>query len=82
MVVTNKTTKPPKKHISAIDSKRSPTIAFERMERNENIQAAINNTEAPIVNSSIIVLSDVFKTFREVSTTKQMPNKLEAAFNT
>lgn len=37
---------------------------------------------ATVVNSSMIVLPEMFSNLREVSTTKQSPSKLEDAFKT
>ena len=51
-----------------------------RIDRNENMQLAINKIMATTVISSIMVVSALFSNFKEVSTIKQMPNKLEDAF--
>lgn len=41
----------------------------------------MNMIIATVVSSSMIVLPEIFNSLREVSTTKQSPNKLDEAFN-
>jgi hypothetical protein len=50
------------------------------MERKDNIQLDIKKTIAAVVVSSIAVFCEMFSNFRDVSTTKQSPNKFEDAF--
>ena len=50
-------------------------------DKKENIQLPINSIIAPKVTSSIIVLDVRFSSFKEVKTIKQIPSRLDAAFN-
>jgi len=43
------------------------------------MQLSMNKRIAKVVISSIIVFPDTFNNLREVSTTKQIPNRLEEA---
>ena len=47
----------------------------------DKIQLAINKTIARVVTSSMKVLSEIFITFKEAKRIKQIPNRLEEAFN-
>jgi hypothetical protein len=49
-------------------------------DKKENKQLAVNATMSTVATSSIMVLFDTFNSFSEVSTTKQIPNKLDDAF--
>ena len=53
---------------------------FPRIDKNERQQLVINKIVATIVSSSINVVFENFKIFREVKTTKQRPKRLEEAF--
>jgi hypothetical protein len=79
-VVTNNNDNPARKKISATFSSLPLFLIEPLMDKNERIQAAIKNMMATVVNSSIIVLPEMFNNLREVSTTKQSPNKLDDAF--
>jgi hypothetical protein len=80
-VVTNNNDNPARKKISAIFSSLPLFLIDPLIDKKERIQAAIKSMMATVVNSSIIVLPDMFNNLRDVSTTKQSPNKLEEAFN-
>ena len=79
-VVTNNKDNPARKKISAIFSSLPLFLMEPLIDKKERMQLAINNMMATVVNSSIIVLPDMFNNFKDVSTTKQSPNKLEDAF--
>jgi len=51
-----------------------------RSDKKDRIQLAIKRMMAPRVISSIIVLEVWFNSFREVSTIKHIPSRLEEAF--
>ena len=51
------------------------------MDKNERIQLIINKIVATIVNSSINVVCEKFKTLRDVKTTKQSPKRFEEALS-
>jgi hypothetical protein len=80
MVMINKEKSPRRKMISAVFSNRSLFEALLFSARKENKLLAINMKMAAAVNSSMRVLPVRFNTFSEVSTTKQIPNKVEEAF--
>ncbi len=69
------------KIISATCSYRSLFFVRLRIERKEKSELAMNNKIATVAISSITVDFDTFSTFSEVSTMKQMPSRLEEAFN-
>ena len=79
-VVTNNNDNPARKKISAILSSLPLFLMEPLIDKKERMQAAIKNLMATVVNSSIIVLPAMFNNLRDVSTTKQSPNKLEEAF--
>jgi hypothetical protein len=80
-VVINNNDNPARKKTSAIFSNLPLFLIEPLIDKKERMQLAMNRIMAPVVNSSIIVLPDMFRSFREVSTTKQSPNKLDDAFN-
>ena len=80
-VVINNNDNPARKNISAMFSSFPLFFIEPLIDKKERIQAVIKSMMATVVNSSIIVLPAMFKSLREVSTTKQSPNKLEEAFN-
>jgi len=51
------------------------------MERKESRQLVMKSTTAPAVISSINVFCEILNSFREVSNIKQIPNRLDEAFN-
>jgi hypothetical protein len=80
IVVINSKKRPLRKIRSAIFSNKALFLFFPRMDKNESTQLVINKIIATIVISSIIVFRDMFKIFREVSTIKQIPKRLDEAF--
>jgi len=58
-----------------------PFLMVPLMDKKERMQLAMNKMMATVVNSSMIVLPEMFNSLSEVSTTKQSPSKLEEAFN-
>jgi hypothetical protein len=80
-VVTNNNDSPARKKTSAIFSSLPLFLIDPLIDKKERIQAAIKSVMAIVVNSSIIVLPEMFSSLRDVSTTKQRPSKLEEAFN-
>lgn len=80
-VVTNKSDNPARKKISATFSNLLLRFIEPLIDKKERIQLAINITVATVVSSSIIVLPEMFNNFKEVKTTKQMPNKFEEALS-
>jgi len=81
IVVKNSSERPPKKMISATCSKTALFLFTPLIDRNDKIQLAINKTMAITVISSMMVVSAFLSSFNEVSTIKQMPSKLDDAFN-
>jgi hypothetical protein len=79
-VVMNKRLMPPIKIISAIFSNIMLIASFLRRERNESKQLAIKANIARVVTSSMMVFFEIFRSFKDVSSRKQMPNRLEDAF--
>ena len=73
-VVINSKDNPARKKISAILSSLPLFLIEPLIDRKERMQAAIKSMMATVVNSSIIVLSEIFKNLRDVSTTKQSPS--------
>ena len=71
---------PARKKISAILSSLPLFLMEPFMDKKESMQAAIKNMMATVVNSSIIVLPEIFNNLSDVSTTKHNPNKLDDAF--
>ena len=65
---------------SATRSKKTLFLLMPRIDKNENIQLAINSIIATTVISSMTDVADLLSTFNEVSTIKQIPSKLEDAF--
>jgi len=65
---------------SAMRSSLLSVLILPRIDKKEMIQLAINNIIAAVVNSSIKDFLEMFKIFKEVKTTKHIPNKLEEAF--
>ena len=80
-VVINKSDNPARKKKSAIFSSLPLFLIEPLIDKKERIQLAINKMMANVVNSSMIVLPDMFNSLRDVSTTKQSPSKFEEAFN-
>lgn len=80
-VVINKRDNPARKKISATFSSLLLLLIEPLIDKKERIQLAINITVATVVNSSIIVLPEMFNNFNEVKTTKQIPNKFEEALS-
>ena len=78
-VVMNRRNNPDRKIKSAIFSRDA--FLFPRIERNENKQDAMNRMMAMVVISSMIVVWEIFITFKEVSRIKQIPSKLEDALS-
>ena len=82
ITVVKSAVSPIKKIISAIRS-YSKLFSFNvLMEKKEKIQLAIKKMVAIAAMSSIIVVADNFRIFREVITIKQIPKRLLAAFKT
>jgi hypothetical protein len=79
-VVMNKRLIPPIKIISAIFSNIMLIASFLRRERNESKQLAIKANTARVVTSSMMVFFEIFRSFKDVSSRKQMPNRFEDAF--
>jgi hypothetical protein len=79
-VVTNKSSNPTRKKISAIFSSLPAFFIVPLIDKNERIQLVINKNIAAVVNSSMIVLPEIFNSLSDVSTTKQSPRRLEDAF--
>ena len=79
-MVTNRQINPVKKITSATDSYRLLFSDLLRIERKDKILLLMNRIVATEVHSSINVVPFNFKTFNEVSTRKQIPNKLDEAF--
>jgi len=79
-VVKKSRERPPRKIISATCSNNVLLLLTPRIDKKDNIQLAINRMMATTVTSSIIVVSDLLSNFKEVSTIKQMPNRLDDAF--
>jgi Ca2+-binding EF-hand superfamily protein len=79
-VVTNKSTNPVKKKMSAIFSSLPAFFIVPFIDKNDRIQLVINKNMAAVVNSSMIVLPEMLSNLSEVSTTKHNPSKLEEAF--
>lgn len=79
-VVINNNDRPARKKTSAIFSSLPLFLMEPLMDKKERMQAAMKNMMATVVNSSIIVLPEIFNSLRDVSTTKQSPSKLEDAF--
>lgn len=50
------------------------------IERNDSRVLVMNKTIAAVVISSIIDFREIFSTFKEVITRKQMPKRLDEAF--
>ena len=73
---------PTRKIMSAMRSYRSPLFVLLLIAKKESMLLAIKSIIATAVSSSIIVLSPCFRIFRDVSTIKQRPNKLEDALST
>ena len=81
MVVRNRQLRPQRKRISAIFSQSRLLRKLPLIDMKERIQLDIKKIVVPVVISSIKVASDNFNNFKEVSTTKQSPNKLEEALS-
>jgi hypothetical protein len=79
-VVTNKSEMPVRNKKSATDSNLLSIFMFPLIDKKERMQLAINSIIAPVVNSSINDFLEIFKTFKEVKTTKQIPSKFDEAF--
>jgi hypothetical protein len=79
-VVTNKREMPLRKRRSAMGSNLLSVLMLPRIDKKERMQLPINNIIAAVVNSSIKDFFEIFKIFKEVNTTKQIPNKFEDAF--
>ena len=79
-MVIKRQTKPVKKIISATFSYWLPISELLRIERKDKILLHINRIVAIEVHSSINVVPLNFKTFKEVSTRKQIPSKLAEVF--
>lgn len=77
----NRSDNPARKKISAIFSNLPLFLIEPLIAKKESIQLAMNMIIATVVSSSMIVLPEIFNSLREVSTTKQSPNKLDEAFN-
>ena len=71
---------PVRNKISAIDSNLLSVLILPLIDKKERIQLDINNIIAAVVNSSIKDFLEIFKIFKEVNTTKQIPSKLDEAF--
>ena len=56
-------------------------MVFDRMERKDRIQLAMNSTSAKTANSSKNVVPDKCSTRKEVMRMKQMPKRLEDALS-
>ena len=80
-VVINKSDNPARKKISATFSNLLLLLIEPLIDKKERIQLAINITVATVVNSSMIVLPEMFNNFKDVKTTKQIPNKFEDALS-
>jgi len=80
IVVKKSNDRPPRKMTSAIRSKKMLLLLMPRIDKKENMQLAINRIMATTVISSMMDVSDLLSTFREVSTIKQIPTKLDEAF--
>ena len=80
-VVTNKSDNPARKKISATFSNLLLLLIEPLIDKKDRIQLAINITVATVVSSSIIVLPEMFNNFKDVKTTKQIPNKFEDALS-
>jgi hypothetical protein len=72
---------PLRKEYSAIVSYKTACFVLLRIERKAHKQLLINNTKHTAVMLSIIVVSENFKSFIEVNTTKQKPSRLDEEFN-
>ena len=79
-VVTKRNDNPARKKISAIFSSLPLFLIEPLIDKKERTQLAMKSMIATVVNSSIIVLPAMLSNLREVSTTKQSPNKLDDAF--
>lgn len=71
---------PDRKVISAMLSYLGDFCDVLRMERNDKILLLIKRMVATEVHSSIKVVPSNFNTFKDVSTKKQIPNKLAEEF--
>ena len=81
IVAKNIKTSPAKKAKSAMVSYFFASDEIElRIERKDKIQLIIKLTIVTAVNSSMYVVAFSFNNFNEVSTTKQIPRRLEEAF--
>ena len=76
MIVMKRQVRPDKNTMSAMFSYRADLLVMLRIERNDMRLAAIKRIVATAVHSSIKVVPFSFSTFNEVSTRKQMPNRL------
>jgi hypothetical protein len=80
MMVINRQINPAKKMLSAIFSYWLLFSDLLRIDRKDKMLLLINRIVAIEVHSSINVVPLSFKTFKEVSTRKQMPSKLAEVF--
>ena len=82
IVVINKTERPVIKKNSAVFSYLILNfLLLLRIERNEKILLIIKEIVAIAVRSSINDVCCNFKTFRDVKTIKQIPNRFDEVFN-
>ena len=79
-MVMNRQLSPAKKIISAAYSYLSALAVLLRIDKKESMLLLIKRKVATAVHSSIKVVSFSLKTFKEVSTKKQMPNRLAEVF--
>jgi hypothetical protein len=76
----NKRKRPVRKKASAIFSRRLLLGKLPLIDKNERMLLAIKSRVEIVVSSSINVACAIFKSFREVRTTKQRPRRLDEAF--
>jgi hypothetical protein len=79
-VVTNKSEMPARNKKSAIGSNLLSIFIFPLIDKKERMQLDINSIIATVVNSSIKDFLEIFKTFKDVKTIKQIPSKFDEAF--
>ena len=79
-MVINKREIPERNKKSAMGSSLLSVLMLPRIDKKESMQLAMNNIMAAVVNSSIKDFLEIFKIFKEVKTTKQIPSRFEEAF--